>query len=170
MGMRRFEDLPPESRIWAFNTGVVMSAEQRTRLTTEVEQFLAGWAAHGDDLTAGYRIIEDRFLLVGVDQSATTPSGCSIDAMTRFLRDLGREIGFDILDAPPCCFRRDGEVVCVSRDRFAELAHNGRVDTETTVFDLTVVTVGDVLAGGFERKLAGSWYEKAFPVGEPMQG
>ena len=164
MGVRDFGSLPSEARLWVFNTGEAISPDMRERLQREVENFLAGWAAHGADLSAGFRIVEDRFLLVGVDQDVTAPSGCSIDAMTRFLRDLGREINFDILDAPPCCYREGEEVRCVSRQHFAELAESGEVTGSTTVFDLTVTSVGDVLEGRFERPLEGSWYERAFPV------
>ena len=157
------ERMRPECRVWAFNAGRTLDREQEKMIEKRLREFLSQWSAHGSPLEAGYRIVEDHFLLVAVDQDVSAPSGCSIDAMTRFLKELGEEMELDFLDAPPCCYRdEENNVRCVSREEFAELVEKGEVDESTRVFDLTVPTVGAVRSEGFERKLAGSWYEKAF--------
>ncbi len=162
MPFQDMEKMPESSRLWAFNTGQELTEEQKNQIEEKVHTFLSQWAAHGSALTAGYQIIEDRFLLVAVDQDVTAPSGCSIDAMTRFLRDLGVDLGLDFLDAPPCCYRDGDAIVSVSREEFARAVESGALTNETRVFDLTVPTIGALLAGGFERDFAGSWYERAF--------
>ena len=164
MGLTTFNNLPDHARLWAFTSGRDLSEGERQTVESAVHDFLGGWAAHGADLTASAEILHNRFLLVGVDQDQTAPSGCSIDAMTRFLRELGSEIGIDFLDAPNCSFR-DGEEICsVDRLTFKKLAEEGKVDGETTVFDLTVPTVGDLREGKFETAAEKTWYAKAFPL------
>lgn len=156
------ESMRDECRLWAFNAGRALGEAEEKQIESRLREFLGQWAAHGSPLDAGYQIVEDHFLLVAVDQDVSAPSGCSIDAMTRFLKELGEEMSLDFLDAPPCCYRDGDEVRCVSREEFAAMVERGSVTETTRVFDLTVPTVGAVRSEGFERKLAGSWYEKAF--------
>ncbi len=169
MGITRFDELPDHARLWAFVSGKDLDETERNAVESAVREFLGGWAAHGADLTAAAEILHNRFLLVGVDQDLTAPSGCSIDAMTRFLRELGGKTGIDFLDAPNCSFRKGEEIRSVDRGTFRQLAEEGEVDAETIVFDLTVPTVGDVRAGKFETAADGTWYAKAFPLAEPTR-
>lgn len=166
MALTNFDTLPEHARLWAFTSGDALDENQRTQVLEGVEAFLNGWAAHGAPLTAGFTLLHDRFLLVGVDQDETAPSGCSIDAMTRFLREMREKTGIDFIDSPTCCYRDGDDVRCVTRSGFRELASADNVDGDTMVFDLTVPTVGDYKSGRFETAAATSWYAKAFPIGE----
>ena len=157
-----FDSLPSTARLWAFAAPRTLTSIETESLAEEVRTFLGGWAAHGDALTAGLTIVENRFLLVGVDQASTAPSGCSIDAMVRFLKDYSDRHDIDLVDAPSCCRRTTSGIVCESRESFASLVVSGAISDDTTVFDLTAASVGDVREGRFERPFAGSWYEKAF--------
>lgn len=165
MSLVSFEKLPGHARLWAFTSGNELTAEQRDAVESGVREFLSGWAAHGAALTAGFDLLHNRFLVVGVDQDETAPSGCSIDAMTRFLKGLRERIGVDFLDAPDCCFRVGDEIRCVDRTRFRELAKNHEVGEETTVFDLTVPRVEDLTGGRFETSAGSTWFARAFQLG-----
>ena len=162
-----FEKLPDHARLWAFASDRELNTDEQTQIGEFVSEFLGGWAAHGAALTAGFDLLHNRFLLVGVNQDDTAPSGCSIDAMTRFLRQVREQSGLDFLDAPHCCYLSEGTVQAVDRATFRALAQEGKVDGDTIVFDLTVPTIGDVRAGKFETAAAGTWYGKAFPLAEP---
>lgn len=165
--MLSFDQLPDNARLWAFASGTDLSEQEQEFVQQHVGEFLSGWAAHGAPLTAGLTLLHNRFLLVGVNQDETAPSGCSIDAMTRFLKQVREQTGIDFLDAPHCCFRSDDTVRSVDRKTFRQLAEEGTVDAETIVFDLTTATVGDVRARKFETAAADTWYAKAFPLGLP---
>lgn len=164
MSLVSFSMLPDHARLWAFTSGTELSTEQCTTVENGVQDFLSGWAAHGAPLTAGFTLQYGRFLLVGVDQDETAPSGCSIDAMKRYLRSLGGQTGIDFLDAPDCCYREGNSILCVDRGTFRILAKNGEIDAGTTVFDLTVPTIGDLRAGAFETTGGSTWHAKAFPL------
>ncbi|HKJ01059.1 MAG TPA: hypothetical protein VJ997_01355, partial [Longimicrobiales bacterium] len=72
-----FDDLPDHSRIWVFPASRALSADEAARLLAEVDGFLAAWAAHGHPLRSGRRLVDHHFLVVGVDEDAEAPSGCS---------------------------------------------------------------------------------------------
>ena len=73
--MISFEQLPDNARLWAFVSGTELSEQEQELIQQRVGEFLGGWAAHGAPLTAGLTLLHNRFLLVGVNQDMTAPSG-----------------------------------------------------------------------------------------------
>lgn len=131
-------------------------------LLATVDGFLDAWQAHGRPLTSARDLREGRFLLVAVDEAAAGPSGCSIDALVREMRQLEHQLGIALVDHGPVVYRAGAEIRRVSRDAFAELAASGAVSPDTLVFDNTVGRLGDVRAGRWETPASASWHGRVF--------
>jgi len=157
-----FPDLPDHGRLWVFPIDRQLSTDEANRCLGVVDDFLAEWAAHGQPLRSARDLLAGRFLLVGVDVDAEAPSGCSIDALMRRLRELGSEIGADLVDHAPVWYRSGDEIRAVSRQQFKALAEDGTVSAETSIFDTTLTRVGQFRAGGLERPARDSWHGRAF--------
>lgn len=157
-----FASLPDHARLWVFSAARALDAGERDDLLETVDAFLDRWAAHGVPLTCGRDWRYGQFLLVGADERAAGVSGCSIDALTRTLRDFEQRLGVPLLDNGPVVFRRDDAVARVSRAEFADLAVCGDVTPETIVFDNTVPTVGAAREGGWERAARDAWHGRVF--------
>ena len=56
-------------------------------------------------------------------------------------------MGIELVNHAPVVFRQGSAIARVPSDQFAELAAAGTVGLETTVFDNTLTSVGDVRAG-----------------------
>lgn len=162
-----FDDLPRHGRLWVFPATETLTDSQTDGFLEAVDAFLDGWAAHGVPLRSGRKLIERRFLLVGVDEDAEAPSGCSIDALVNQLRGLGSQLGVSIIDHAPVWYRDGEEIRCVSRAHFRALAEKGGVDSSTPVFDTTLTRVEE--ADALERSAAESWHGRAF-FGAPTRG
>lgn len=166
MSLIAFDDLPDTSRAWIFGADRPPDAEESAHLLDETRRFLVEWTAHRARLEAGFDWKLHRFLHVAVDESATEASGCSIDALVGRLRGLEEELDLSLVDTSPVWFRdpeRGGLVRCVGRDRFRDLAREGRVDGATIVFDLTVDELGAVRAGRWQLPAAESWQAALLP-------
>jgi hypothetical protein len=157
-----FDRLPDDGRLWIFPASRSLSEEEKAELLRRVDAFLDDWAAHGTPLTAGRNWREESFLLLGVDESSAPPSGCSIDAMARILKELGAEWGMSFLDQAPVWFRDGGEIRRVNRGEFKRMAERGEVDLETIVFDNSITRVSHLRSGEWERPAAVSWHRRAF--------
>ena len=157
-----FDELPGDARVWIFAAARPLRPAEQDRLLAEVDRFIAGWGAHDAPLTAGRELRYDRFLFVAVDQRRVGPSGCSIDALVRAMKRLGRELGVELVDHAPVVFREGDEIRRVARDEFGALAASGAVGPGTTVFDNTLTRLGDVRAGRWETPAANSWHARAF--------
>ena len=157
-----FEQLPSDARVWILSTERALTQDEQARLLQEVDAFLAQWGAHDMPLTAGRDVRYDRFLFVAVDQRQVGPSGCSVDALVRQMKALQHEIGVELVNHAPVLFRRGDQIARVARDEFQALATQGEVGPETTVFDNTLTSLGDVRDGRWETSAAQSWHGRAF--------
>jgi hypothetical protein len=157
-----FDQLPGDARLWVFAASEAMTEDAESNLLARVDSFLDGWNAHGHPLVAARDWREGRFLFVAVDERSAPPSGCSIDALHRALKDFEQERGVGLTDHIDIVFRGDdGEVTRAGRPVFAKLARAGDVDLDTVVFD-TTITRKDEIEGRFEVPARDGWHRRAF--------
>jgi hypothetical protein len=157
-----FDQLPDHSRVWVFPASRTLARDEAASLLGEVDAFLAGWAAHGHPLRSGRILVEDQFLLVGVDEDAEAPSGCSIDALVNRLEALAETVGIELVDHAPVWFREGGAVRRVTRGEFRTLAADGGVSLDTPVFDTSLTRMAVLRGQGLERSARESWHGRAF--------
>ncbi len=163
----RTAHLPDSARVWIFGSERPLRIAEIEALRADLDDFIGRWTAHGADLRAATDVLEDRFVLVAVDEESAAASGCSIDAMVRHLAGVERHLELSLLDGSLVFHRdEDGRIVSRSRAEFRELARAGRVSGSTSVFDLTLRTLGEVRAGLLERAAADSWHRQL--VGEVL--
>jgi hypothetical protein len=156
-----FDELPDHGRLWVFPASRDLSDAEAEACLAAVDDFLSTWSAHGAPLRSARDLIERRFLLVGVDVDAESPSGCSIDALVNRLRALGESLGVVLIDHAPVWFR-DQSVRTASRAEFRKLAAEGRVDADVAVFDTTLTRVDQLRVGGLERPASATWHGRTF--------
>jgi hypothetical protein len=159
-----FPNLPDSARLWGFGVSRSLLEEEERRLLDEVDAFLDRWRAHGHPLAAAREWLYGRFLLVGVDDTVTPPSGCSIDALVRRLREIEEDMGLQIVGAAPIWYRdpSEGEPVRVSRAEFKDMVAAGALKEDTIVFDLSLTRVGEVREGKWEAPAGRSWHRRYF--------
>lgn len=156
------EPLPDDGQLWIFGSSRRLSETEAHELLKEVDGFLAGWKAHGHPLAARREWLHDRFLLVGADPRVAAPSGCSIDALVRALKEVEGRLGVELVGKERVWYRdQDGQIEAVSRGEFRARAQDGSVTPETPVFDLSPSRVEEVRQG-WERPARERWHGAAF--------
>lgn len=158
-----FDELPDHGRLWVFPASRDLTDAEGEVLLAAVDEFLASWSAHGAPLRSARRLVEQRFLLVGVDVDAEAPSGCSIDALVNRLRALGTQLELSLIDHAPVWYRPDARVVrTTSRKDFRALVERGAVGPDVLVFDTSLTRIGQEREGALERPASRTWHAKAF--------
>ena len=141
-----------------------MDAEREALLLGEVDAYLSQWKAHGAPLTTGRDWREHRFLTIAVDTTDAAASGCSIDGLFRVLQGLSGQLGTSLVGGGRVYYRdANGEVACVGRAAFGDLAVQGKITRDVMIFDTTVPTLG-VWRERFETPAAGAWPGALIPA------
>lgn len=83
-----FNQLPTHARIWIYQSDRALTDSEVDALKPVLTQFVTEWTSHGQTLQASAEIFHNRFLVIANDEDVNSPSGCSIDASVRFVKQL----------------------------------------------------------------------------------
>lgn len=89
---------PDTARIWVFTADKKVDENQRIASLEPIMRFLEQWATHGKALTATAEWVNPWQLIIALDETKTGASGCSIDTLTRFVRELGEHLEVNFFD------------------------------------------------------------------------
>lgn len=162
MRLPDLEHLPDDARIWIFAADRPIPEEESGAVLEAVDGFLEDWTAHGVPLSGARDWRHDRFLVVGVDESLAPPSGCSIDALVRVLKDLEARLGVRFLGNESVWYRTDDGVHRATRGDFKRKALSGEVTPDVVVFDNAVTRLADLREGRWEGPARERWHGPAF--------
>lgn len=115
-----FEQMPDHARVWIYQANRPLSSTESDRIRQTLEQGTNGWEAHGSQLQASFEIRFNQVVVVAVNESVNQASGCSIDASTRWFKELAAELHIDF-------FNRD---LAVLRGETLELIPIGQIKSQ----------------------------------------
>ncbi|OIQ28542.1 MAG: ABC transporter ATPase [Bacteroidetes bacterium MedPE-SWsnd-G2] len=156
-----FNELPDESRVWIYQANRSFSVEELDRIENQVETFLTNWAAHGSDLNAGYTIKYKRFIVIGLNQSINTATGCSIDSSVQFIQQLEKEYNVDLMDKMNVSFKQGEFVAYKPLSDFRKMVKQKSVNDKTIVFNNLVTNVAE-FKENWEVPASESWHSRFF--------
>lgn len=139
-----FNQLPPNARFWIFTSNRIISKEELAILNNELSLFIQKWTAHKQDLNASFSLIDDLILVVGVDESQTGASGCSIDAMTKEITRLSQQMNIDWLNRFTVVVKSDEGVIPIHANMLNELFAAGKINEKTLVSNSLLSSFAEV--------------------------
>jgi len=154
-----FKKLPNDSRIWIYQSNRKFTDAEVEIIISETKIFLEQWTAHGADLEAGFEVRYNRFLVLGLNQSNASASGCSIDASVRFIQTLEKEFAVDLLDKMNVTFYNGEFIAHKSLIDFRKMAKARSVSPNTIVFNNLVNTKLEYLED-WEVAAKDSWHNR----------
>jgi hypothetical protein len=155
-----FESLNDNSRIWIFQSTHFLEFEKVERASARLMNFLNAWQAHGEDLTASFTIIHDRFIIVSLDEASYKATGCSIDKLTHFIQSLEEELSISLLDRTQIAFRDDNQLIeIIHMLDFKAALKAGEINQNTIVFNNLIENKGQ-LKSEWETTLSQSWHKQ----------
>lgn len=155
----QFQNLPSESRIWIYQANRSFTDVEVEKIKLQLNEFLTEWTAHGVDLNAGYELKYKRFIIIGLDQKITAPSGCSIDASVFFIQQLEKEYGVDLLDRMNVSYKQGEFIAYKPLADFKKMVKNRSVSENTIVFNNLVINKEDY-ESNWEVPLKESWHNR----------
>ncbi|WP_353165171.1 ABC transporter ATPase [Empedobacter brevis] len=135
-------NLADDSRIWIFQANRKFSVEEKQAITAKLNNFIADWNAHGAELLADFDLPYDQFIVVGVDENQATASGCSIDKLTKIVREIDADYAFDLLNRMLVSYENEKEVVIEKLPSFKQKVKEGTIKN-VKVFNNGISSLND---------------------------
>ncbi len=154
-----FKSLPESSRVWIYQANRSFTDDELNQIRNEMNVFITDWTAHGADLKASYEIRYKRFLILALDQSLNSASGCSIDASVHFIQSLEKKFKVILLDKMNVSYKQGEYVAYKSLIDFKKMAKQKAVSPNTVVFNNLVTNIEEYLEH-WEVPASESWHSR----------
>jgi hypothetical protein len=139
-----FNQLPDHARFWMFTSNRFLTQEEIVSLNNELSLFIQKWTAHKQDLNASFSLIDDAILVVGVDESQTGASGCSIDSMTKEITRLAQQMNIDWLNRFSIIIKSSEGNSAINANELKQLFSEGKINEHTLVSNSLLSNFGEV--------------------------
>lgn len=135
-----FDTLPNSARVWIYQTNRTLTASEKDVISNYLTKSTEQWAAHGAPLKSSFTIIENRFVIISADESFNTASGCSIDASTHWLKELGNHLNVDFFDRS-LIYKNETELKAANPFGVKKLIDNGEIQPKTFLYTQQVANL-----------------------------
>ena len=128
-----FNQLPENSRLWVYGSSRKIHEEDKLKIHKIIVPFLQKWQHHGKSLTSSYTILNNHFLIVGLDESINPTGGCSMDGLQNIILKI--DYNFNFFERLNVFLFLENEVKCISSKDLNQLTE---VDQDTFIFNLNI--------------------------------
>lgn len=129
-----FDTLPDSARVWIYQANCTLNSVEQQTISKYLTKATDQWAAHGAPLKSSFKITENRFVIIAADEAFNAASGCSIDASTHWLKDLGSQLNIDFFDRALIYKNVSGELKEANPFAVKKLVENNEILPETPLY------------------------------------
>ena len=155
-----FHKMPDYARVWVYQSNKNLTDSEVQVIQQVLENQINNWAAHGASLVGSIQVLHSRFVIVTVDEMQNQASGCSIDASTRWLKDLGAEMNLDFFDRS-VAFLENNELQTAEIGKIKSLVSQEILTPDTLIFNNLVPNI-QAFKNNWTVKASDSWMKRYF--------
>ncbi len=155
-----FNKMPDYARVWVYQANQNLTDSEVQIIQQVLENQINNWAAHGASLAGSVQVLHNRFVIVAVDEMQNQASGCSIDASTRWLKDLGNDLNLDFFDRS-VAFLQNNDLKTVEIGKIKTLVTEDILTPDTLIFNNLVPNI-QAFKSNWNIKASDSWMKKYF--------
>ncbi len=96
------------NRAWTFVINKELQPQQLEELKSAGREFVKRWTAHDVQLSGSFDVFKDRIVVVKVDEDAHEASGCSIDKLTRFIKETEQHLQISLMNRLLVAYEKEG--------------------------------------------------------------
>lgn len=109
-------------------------------------------------LDAGIKMHRNRILVVSVDETAHNASGCSIDKLLRFVKEIEKQFSTEFLNRLLVAVDGPTEIEVYKSAQVPELLAGGKLSANTPVYNTSVTNETEL--NNWLQPLSGTWLSK----------
>lgn len=148
--------MDPNTRVWIYQSSRPFTTEESIEIDMQLQAFAKTWTAHNQQLQAAGFLQFNRVIVLMVDESHTSASGCSIDTSTHFIQSLEKKYGVELFNRMLVYYQVNGEWEQTNLRDLRELVSQSKVSDQTTVIN-PLVQNKSAFDSGFITSAAECW-------------
>lgn len=145
-------------KVWIYLSDKELNGEVLDAVLVKGKEFVQSWTAHDSPLKATFEVFSNRFIVVKVDESQYNASGCSIDKLLRFIKQVETDFNLQLLNRLLVPFKDGERVEVVHSSKIKELLNSKKIDENTIVFN--TASSNSLEFEGWEQSLKDTWLKK----------
>lgn len=146
------------NRAWTYIINKELSHHELELILEKGKKFVEGWTAHEQQLTGDFTIFKGRIIIVTVNENVNAASGCSIDKLTRFIKQLESEFGLELMNRLLVAYGNKGKVNVIHSSKVKELLNSGEITGNTIIYNTSVSNQEELK--NWEQPLKNTWLNK----------
>jgi hypothetical protein len=150
------------NRAWAYIISKQLSDTEIDQLIYAGKAFVTTWTAHENKLSADFRVFKKRIILVSVNENVNNASGCSIDKLTRFMKETESSFGIELLNRFLVAFKDGEDIQIVHSSKVKELLDQKIISGNTIVYNTAVANEDELQ--NWEQALKNTWLNKYLSI------
>ncbi|WP_276358935.1 ABC transporter ATPase [Daejeonella sp. H1SJ63] len=158
-------NISENSRLWIYHSNRILNNNEELAIQKILNEFTSEWQAHGHALAALGEVLHHQFIVLSVDEQIAGATGCSIDKSVNLIKEIEQKFGINLFDRFRIAFRQDQNIINCSREEFEELIRNGKINSQTPVFN-NLINTRKELFSKWEIPFSQSWHSKIFSLPE----
>lgn len=146
------------NRAWTFIIDKELTNEQLLAIQQKGNKFVEGWTAHENQLKGSFEIFKNRIIIIKVNEEENAASGCSIDKLTRFIKQLESEFSIQLMNRLLVAYKQKENIEVVHSSKIKDLLNDGLITDNTIVFNTALANQEELL--NWEKPLNQTWLNK----------
>lgn len=158
--MRNLLAYPDASRVWIYQADRPFRDADIEAINHDIESFCEQWTSHNRALRALGGVMHDLFVVLVVDETQSSASGCSIDKSVAFVKSLEQKYDRRLLERNTVAWLDDQERIHLTPlAELKEAMAKGLIHEHTRVFDNLVANRKDYLER-WTTPIGSSWMKR----------
>jgi len=150
------------NRAWTYIINKLLPVNELNLITKAGTNFVTGWTAHEQKLEGSFEIYKNRIIIVKVNEEVTNASGCSIDKLTHFIKEIETQYNVELLNRLLIAYKSNDEVSIVDSSKISELLQNNSINENTIVYNTSISNQNEL--PDWEQPLKNTWLAKYLQV------
>ena len=132
------------TRVWIYQAERKLNDDEVAVAQDYLSAFVRNWQSHGKSLKADYKIIDNIFIVLMVNEAGSNASGCSIDSSVSIIRTLESNLNLSLLDRSKVAYEKDGYIKFAPFNQLKKFIQDGEIQPDTIVYNNTVINMAEM--------------------------
>lgn len=146
------------NRVWTYIISKQLNDDEINDIKIIGTDFVNSWAAHDQKLTASFEVFKNRIIVVKVNEDVHSASGCSIDKLTRFIKDLENKFSIELMNRFLVAFKNNDNLEVVHASKIKDLLDKKYISENTVIYNTSLANSSDLME--WEQPLKNTWLSK----------